>query len=89
MYSAHNYEQMTEEKRPQDEFLDGRDWKFTTLEHGGEFPDCMPQAIRGTDSQGRSCVYTAVSQNGRVVDSKGFVSSSLPGDSIIYEAARG
>jgi hypothetical protein len=24
------------------------------LEHGGEYPDDMPQAIRGTDPQGRS-----------------------------------
>jgi hypothetical protein len=76
MYYAHNYETMTEDKRPQDDYMDGRDWKFETLEHGGEYPDMMPQAIRATDSQGRYCIYLPVQHNGKVVDSNGFVSDS-------------
>lgn len=63
---------MTPEKRPQDDHMDGRDWKFETLEHGGEYPDCMPQAIRATDANGRSCIYVPITEGGKVVDSKGF-----------------
>lgn len=76
MYYAHNYEPMTEDKRPQDIYMDGRDWKFETLKHGGEYPDMMPQAIRATDAQGRSCIYIPVMESGKVVDSKGFISDS-------------
>jgi hypothetical protein len=36
----------------------------------------MPQAIRLTDPQGRSCIYVPIKVNGRVVDSKGF--TTLP-----------
>ena len=85
MYHAHNYEEMTEDKRPQDTLMDGRDWKFETLEHGGEYPDMMPQAIRATDAQGRSCVYLPVSVNGKVVDSKGFVTDSQPDARVVFE----
>ena len=42
------------------------------LGHGGEYPDTMPQAIRATDAQGRSCVYVPIKEDGRVVDSCGF-----------------
>jgi hypothetical protein len=37
---------MPPEKRPQDPHGDGRGLTFETLEHGGEYPDNMPQAIR-------------------------------------------
>src|SRR4030081_3640955 len=39
------------------------------MEHGGEFPDTMPQAIKMTDAEGRSCVYVPVTQDDKVVDS--------------------
>lgn len=84
MYTAHNYETMTEDKRPQDFYMDGRDWKFETLEHGGEFPDMMPQAIRATDSEGRSCIYVPIAVNGKVVDSKGFVSDCREDARVAY-----
>lgn len=45
---------------------------FTTAEHGGEYPDMMPQAIVLTDAEGRSCIYVPIQVDGRVVDSKGF-----------------
>jgi hypothetical protein len=67
---------MTDEKRPQDDYLDGRDWIFETLEHGGEYPDMMPQAIRATDASGRSCLYIPITVDCRVVDSKGFLFDS-------------
>ena len=60
------------ERRPQDPTQDGRGWKFETLEHGGEYPDTMPQAIRLTDADGRSCIYVPITQDGKVVDSQGY-----------------
>ena len=69
---SHTYAPMTEEKRPQDIYMDARDWRFETLEHGGQYPDMMPQAIRATDAEGRSCIYVPVTVGGVVVDSHGF-----------------
>ena len=43
------------------------------MEHGGEYPDTMPQAIELIDAEGRSCIYVPIPQNGKVVDSKGFL----------------
>jgi hypothetical protein len=70
MTLTHAYEEMTPEKRPQ---MDGTGLRFKTLDHGGEYPDTMPQAIKLTDAQGRSCIYVPITQNGKVVDSQGFV----------------
>jgi hypothetical protein len=43
------------------------------MEHGGEYPDTMPQAIKLIDAKGRSCMYVPIMQNGKVVDSQGYV----------------
>ncbi|HZR76740.1 hypothetical protein [Bradyrhizobium sp.] len=51
--------------------MDGSGLRFETMDHGGEYPDQMPQAIRLVDAEGRSCVYVPVMQNGRVVDCLG------------------
>ena len=59
---------MAPEQRPQDPKLDGSGLRFETMDHGGEYPDAMPQAIKLTDPQGRSCVYVPIVQDGRVVD---------------------
>jgi hypothetical protein len=67
IYDILCYEELTEEKRPQDLKKDGSTLKFETLEHGGEYPDLMPQAIRVTDTEGRSCLYHPVLVRGRVV----------------------
>jgi len=56
------------DKRPQDLSLDGRGLKFETLEHGGEYHDTMPQAIRLTDPLGRSALYVPLKVDGKVVD---------------------
>jgi len=69
MRVVHEYRSLPAEKRPQDPSQDGRGWKFETLEHGGEYPDTMPQAIRATDPQGRSVVYVPIKVDGKVVDS--------------------
>jgi hypothetical protein len=39
------------------------------MDHGGEYPDAMPQAIRLIDAEGRSCIYVPITQGDRVVDS--------------------
>jgi hypothetical protein len=69
MHIVHGYRLLPVEKRPQDATQDGRGWRFETLEHGGEYPDTMPQAIRATDPQGRSAVYVPIKVDGTVVDS--------------------
>jgi hypothetical protein len=43
------------------------------MEHGGEYPDTMPQAIKPIDAEGRSCIYVPITHNGKVVDSHGFL----------------
>ena len=72
MKVEHVFEEMTPEKRPQDPSLNGDGLRFETLEHGGEYPDTMPQAIRLIDADGRSCVYAPIEVRGKVVDSKFF-----------------
>jgi hypothetical protein len=51
MKLVHEFEELTPERRPQDPNLDGTGLRFETLEHGGEVPDAMPQAIRLTDAE--------------------------------------
>jgi hypothetical protein len=75
---SHTFEAMTSDMRPQDPTLDGSTLKFETLEHGGDYPDTMPQAIRVSDAEGRSCVYVPVSVDGVLVKSYGFETSHSP-----------
>jgi hypothetical protein len=50
---THEFEEMTREKRPQDDpERNGKGLRFLTLEHGGKYPDTMPQALKVTDRQG-------------------------------------
>jgi hypothetical protein len=67
------FARMTPEQRPQDPHMDGADLRFETMEHGGEYPDAMPQAIKLSDAEGRSCIYVPITQDGKVVDSQGFL----------------
>jgi len=67
------YEEMAPEKRPQDQHLDGIGLRFKTLDHGCEYPDTMPQAIKLINAERRSCIYVPIAQNAKVVDSQGFV----------------
>jgi hypothetical protein len=62
------YRTMLPEGRPQDPTLDGRELKFETLAHGGEYPDMMPQAIRVTNAHGRSAIYVPLKVDGRVAE---------------------
>jgi hypothetical protein len=72
MKLTHKFAELTPEKRPQDPHMDGTGLRFETLEHGGDFPDTMPQPIKLIDAEGRSCIYVPITQNGKVVDSLGF-----------------
>jgi hypothetical protein len=72
MKLTHKFEEMTPEKRPQDPSMNGTGLRFETMEHGGEYPDTMPQGIKVTDAEGRSCIYVPITQNGKVVDSYGY-----------------
>jgi hypothetical protein len=72
MKLTRRFAQLTPEKRPQDPTMDGSDLRFETMEHGGEYPDTMPQAIKVVDAEGRSCIYVPITQDGRVVDSQGY-----------------
>ena len=73
MKLTHQFAEMTPEKRPQDPHMDGTGLRFETTEHGGEYADTMPQAIKLIDAEGRSCIYVPILQNGKVVDSQGFM----------------
>ncbi len=63
------YRELKEDMRPQDPTMDGSTLTFETLEHGGEYPDQMPQVIRVTDAKGRSCNYSVVLVRSKAVDS--------------------
>jgi len=73
MKLMHKFARMTLEQRPQDPHMDGADLRFETMEHGGEYPDAMPQAIKLSDAEGRSCIYVPITQDGKVVDTQGFL----------------
>jgi len=73
MKLMHKFARMTPEQRPQDPHMDGADLRFETMEHGREYPDAMPQAIKLSDAEGRSCIYVPITQDGKVVDSQGFL----------------
>jgi hypothetical protein len=73
MKLTHRFAELTPEKRPQDPTMDGTGLRFETLEHGGEYPDTMPQAIKLVDAEGRSCIYVPITQDGKVVDSQSFI----------------
>ena len=72
MKLIHKFEELMPERRPQDPRLDGSGLRFETMEHGGEYPDAMPQAIKLIDAEGRSCVYVPITQSGKVVDTQRF-----------------
>ncbi|MFL6819797.1 MAG: hypothetical protein ACJ8EF_17855 [Bradyrhizobium sp.] len=72
MKLTHKFAELTPEKRPQDADLNGTGLRFETMEHGGEYPDAMPQAIKLIDPEGRSCIYVPITQDGKVVDSQRF-----------------
>ena len=73
MKLIHRFAEMTPDKRPQDPHMDGTGLRFETMEHGGEYPDTMPQAIKLIDAEGRSAIYVPIAQDGKAVESQGYV----------------
>jgi bifunctional non-homologous end joining protein LigD len=76
---THRFKELAPERRPQHPHLDGTGLRFETLDHGGEYPDTMPRAIKLIDAEGRSCIYVPITQDGKVVDSQGYA-LELDGD---------
>ena len=76
------FDELTPDMRPQDSYGDGRDWTFKTLEHGGDEPDNMPQAITATDPAGRWAVYVPLTRRGKIVVPRPYSETviNLPGD---------
>lgn len=68
------FKRLAAEDRPQDPSLDGTGLRFETMDHGGDYDDAMPQAIKLTDAKGRSCIYVPFSQDGKLVDSRAYAS---------------
>ena len=52
--------------------MNGTGLRFESLDHGGEYPDTMPQAIKLIDAEGRSAIYVPITQDDKVVDSLGY-----------------
>jgi hypothetical protein len=73
MKLTHKFAEMTPEKRPQDPHMAGTGLRFETLDHGGKYPDTMPQAIKLIDAERRSAIYVPITQDGKVVDSLGYI----------------
>jgi hypothetical protein len=67
MNAPQTFRELTESMRPQDPHGDGTGLRFETGEHGGDFPDNMPQTITVTDAQGRSAVYIPLRVGGKIV----------------------
>jgi hypothetical protein len=67
MNAARMFRELTETMRPQDLRGDGSGLRFETGEHGGDYPDNMPQAITMTDAQGRWAVYVPLRVGGKIV----------------------
>src|SRR5712691_2242252 len=61
MNAAQTFRELTETMRPQ------AGLRFETGEHGGDYPDSMPQAITVTDTQGRWAVYVPLRVGGKIV----------------------
>src|SRR5258708_1307493 len=53
--------------RPQDPHGDGTGLRFEIGEHGGDYPDNMPQAITVTNAQGPWPVYVPLRVGGKIV----------------------
>ena len=61
------FRELTPDQRPQDSHGDGTGLRFETGEHGGDYPDNMPQAVTVTDAQGRWAIYVPLRVGGKIV----------------------
>ena len=67
MRTRQKFKELTQDMRPQDPRGDGTGLRFETGEHGGDYPDNMPQAITVIDACGRSAVYVPLRMKGKIV----------------------
>jgi hypothetical protein len=67
MRRRQKFKELTQDMRPQDPRGDGTGLRFETGEHGGDYPDNMPQAITVSDAQGRWAVYVPLWADGKVI----------------------
>jgi hypothetical protein len=67
MSAAQRFRELTETMRPQDPHGDGTGLRFETGEHGGDYPDSVPQTITLTDERGRWAVYVLLRVGGKIV----------------------
>jgi hypothetical protein len=65
-------EPLEPQHRPQDDDLKGTNLRYQPANYGGEVKDDMPQEIHVKDRKGRMCVYKPITEDGRVVESKGY-----------------
>jgi hypothetical protein len=65
MTATQTFRELTYTMRAQDPHGDGTGLRFETGEHGGDYPDNMPQAITVTDAQDRWAIYGPLRVNGR------------------------
>jgi hypothetical protein len=72
MKLTHRFAELTPEQRPPGPAA--RRDRLALRDDGAwwVYPGTMPQVIKLTDAQGRSCIYVPIAQNGKVVDSQGF-----------------
>jgi hypothetical protein len=56
------FRERTYTMRPQDPLGDGTGLRFETGEHGGDYPDNMPQAITVTDAGPVGCIRATTSR---------------------------
>lgn len=66
------YSILSEELRPQDDTFDGKNLAFILQEHGGDFPDAMPQVIKVIDKNGNWCNYVPEELNGELIRGYGY-----------------
>ena len=67
MIAKQTFRELTYTMRPQDPHGDGKGLRFEPGEHGGDYPDSMPQAITMIDAQGRWAVYVPLRIGGKIV----------------------
>jgi hypothetical protein len=70
MGARQKFQALTEPMRPQDPSGDVSELRFETGEHGGDYPDNMPQVITVTDTKGRWAVYVPLRKDGEIVVSE-------------------
>src|SRR5262252_8334148 len=66
MSATQTFRELTDTMRPQDPHGSGTGMRFETGEHGGDYPDNMPQAITMIDAQGGGlcmCPYESAARS--------------------------